>query len=483
MTYTNLEVSELAFSRPLVRSMGTFFNHLSSDREYYSRFCQAIVEAYTEVWKTLAASKAQASPDTADLIYNDRYKLLRLKASDSRSGTDGKFRFPMPTDIEAVNFLTDKIERPTIFWAQGVDFGIENWGDKPWLVLNYDPFSTAGVEITSTLNESNEVSDRFVSLWMVAPTRKIYPLTEQWGAVFDVAPITEDQRSHLLQLFKTMALGPTFIRLMIGAGRAFGHPVCEVDQEVVTSVISDCRGTAVITDKSVYRFPAAALITTDIGDVLRLGQTISSAILWYDLSSGFAPELAGLAISKTELGSAYMGGLIFPNEERDVLVTSQADKTKIQVPLDGSVEDQQTFWDEVHTRGVAGGNTLANFLDTRPNPIGEPEASNLPATLNPYKLLVSQSLCYHTTLCVLDYSQSLSNEGAQFLANWRRLMPSHQDIHAYSMMVSVTGGRLSTFSNFDSPSMGLVMLGSTGYYGIGTFSSAGGEPVIDQGAF
>jgi hypothetical protein len=416
-------------------------------------------------------------------MYNDRYRQLTINESDRRISNDGKFRFPLPADVVSICFIADKIERPAVMWAQGLDFAVEFWGGSPWLAISHDPFLTDGLEISSTLGVDNEIADRSVALWMVAAARNIYPLAEQWGTVFDVSPTTEDQRAHLLQLFKTMALGPTSIRLMIGAGRAFGHPVCEKDEETVVSVITDRRGIAVITDQSVYRFPTAASILVAAGDSLLLGQPISSAVKWYDLATGAYPDVPALAVSKTDLGAAYIGGLIFPNEYRDVLVTSQADRTKIQVELDGTQADQQTFWDEVHTRGVAGGNTLANFLDNRPNPVGEPTASNLPATLNPYQLLLSQALSHHTILCVLDYSQTLANEGSQFLANWHKLMPSHQTIHAYSLLAGTTGSLIDLFSNPSTPGMGMVMPGAIGYYGIGTSGSAGGEPIIDQGAF
>ena len=205
MTYTNLEVSELAYSKPLVRAMGTFFNHLSSDKEYYERLCQSLVEAYTEVWQIVQASSDQASPDTAGLMYNDRYRQLTINESDRRISNDGKFRFPLPADVVSICFIADKIERPAVMWAQGLDFAVEFWGGSPWLAISHDPFLTDGLEISSTLGVDNEIADRSVALWMVAAARNIYPLAEQWGTVFDVSPTTEDQRAHLLQLFKTMA--------------------------------------------------------------------------------------------------------------------------------------------------------------------------------------------------------------------------------------------------------------------------------------
>lgn len=479
MSYTNLQISELAYSRPLVRALGTFFNHLSDDRNYYSRLCQTLVEAYTEAWNVSGVLTNRMSPDTSDLVYQERYRRLTVQLSTTRMGTDNKLRVKLPDGITSAMFVADKVEYPLTFWANGVDFSEELWGDDYWLILNNNPFKS-GFEISYTLDADNTVSDQSVDLWLYAPSRPIYPLSDQWGAVFGVQTLTEDQKSYLLQLFKSMATGPSSLRLMIGAGRAFGHPVCENDQEVVKFIITDRRGKAVITDQAVYRYPSEADITVQVEDVLSIGQPISSAVQWYDLSSGEGPDIAGLAVSQTDLGQEYTGNLIFQNAELDLLVTSQADRTKVQVELGGSLEDQQTFWDEVHTRGIAGGRTLANYLDRRPNPVGEPTAADLPTTLNPYDLLVNEALRYHTVLGVLDYSQGLLNEGATFLANWRRLMPSHQNLHIFSVMAGETGSYLGIFSNPSSPPMGMAMVGLVGYYGLGSHGDAGGEPTITQ---
>lgn len=477
MTYTNLEISELAYSRPLTRALGTFFNHLSDDREYFSRLCQVLVESYTEVWSTLGVMSNQASADTADIVYRERFRKVSVYLSEARIGFDLKMRVKLPAGITSAKFVMDKLEHPLVLWVEGIDFSSEQWGDDYWLVFSTNPF-LSDFEVNTTLADDNTVANQSVELWLAYPATATYPLAEQWGEVFGLQPTTEDQKACLLQLFKSMATGPSSIRLMIGTGRAYGHPVCEKDQEIVAYVITDRRGKAVITDQSVYRFPLEAEILVEANDVLSLGQPISSAIQWYDLTSGVGPDIDGLAISAAELGSEYQSDLIFPNEDKEMLVTSQADKTKVQVELGGNLEDQQTFWDEVHTRGVAGGRTLANFLDTRPNPVGEPTSSDLPTTMNPYELLVSQALCYHTVLGVLDYSQGLLNSGSLFLARWQKLMPSHQAIHVLSILAGDTGSFMNIFSNPSDPQMGLVMSGDVGYYGIGPYSSAAGEPEI-----
>lgn len=481
MNYSSSEMTDRQYSKPLVAALGTYYSSLAEDKQYYSGLCRSLVAGFAEPWRLLEAVKAAAAPELADTEFQwQRWKLSIIRSSLVH-WLDGTWRTKLPEGVTSASFLGSLPSLREALSVRGVGFEIVQQGSDYWLSFESDPFVGGDFEIANVIDDANEVVDERIEVWLAEVGSGIYPLEANWGAVFGIASRTESARSLLLNLLKGFGSGPSSQLLQIGAGRAFGHPVCEVDQEVVELVSRDRRGWFVVTTSSVYRFPEEAEIDVETGDVLRLGQPISTAVRWYDLSRGIVPDLPGLAVGRRDLGSNYSGGLVFPNELKELLVTSQADRTKVSVELGGSETDQTTFWDEVHTRGVAGGVTLANHLDIRPNPVGEPAASNLPPELNPYTFLVSEALRYHTVIVELDYTQRLNYEGAVFLSRWRDAIPSHQTIHSHAHM-GVEDSIVSFIEEPDSGlGMGLVMSVEGGYYGLGTSTADGGNPVITEG--
>lgn len=481
-SYRSDEISERDYARPLVPALGTYFASLADDKQYYEGLCRSLVAGFVEPWRLIEASRRTAAPDQADVEFVWQRRLLKLNQADKVQWFDGTFRFPMPTDVTSARFIGSSASLREALFFRGIDFEIVQQGESFWLSFVKDPFLDDRFTVESELAADNTVSGTAIRLWLAEAGSGIRPLEQNWSLAFGMTARSETDRSFLSQLFLGLGSGPAAAFMQIGAGRAFGHPVCEIDGETVEDVTRDRRGVLVVTDQSAYRYPDEAEIIVSVGDTLRLGQPISSAVRWYDLARGAVPDLPGLAVGSRDLGVGYHGGLIFPNERKELLVTSQADRTKVSVELGGSEEDQTLFWDEVHTRGVAGGTTLANYLDVRPNPVGEPTAFNLPTELNPYEFFVSEVLRYHTTIVDLDYSQNLSCQGAVFLSRWKEALPAHQAIHSFSRM-SVEDHTVDVIVELgEEPMMGLAMSVEGGYYALGTQTSAGGSPVIAQEA-
>jgi hypothetical protein len=479
MTYSPREVTVEMYARPLLEALGTYFSHFSSESEVYATLCEAIVSAFQEPWTILEQQRTLANVDDAPLV--SRRPLYRLAAKESESTRDSsnRRRVLLPDGITGAAFVTDKPLAETVILTEGVNFDSVEWSGDNWLVFTSDPFTNGDFETSSILDADNEVADTEVVLWLRMVETDVLPAESQWGTQFRMTIRTEADRKAVSQLTTAFSTGPSFSAMVIGAGRAFGHPVCEKHGEVVEDIAVTRRGQLVVTDQSAYLFPDEAEIIVSIGDTLSLCQPISSAVTFYDTTRNVVPDLPGWAVSNKELGSNYEGSLVFVNEERDVIVTSTADRTKINVELGGSLADQETFWSEVHTRGMAGERTLANYLDTRPNPVGEPTSADLPATLNTYNLLFSESFIYAAAIAVLDFSQNLAYNGAAFMAAWRKALPSHQTIMSYCLMSA--SSYMYSAAIGGEPSAGMVMLVEGGYYGIGPYSSAGGQPVIAQG--
>jgi hypothetical protein len=378
--YRSDEISERDYARPLVPALGTYFATLAEDKQYYEGLCRGLVAGFVEPWRLIESSKQSADPNQADVEFQWQRRLAKLSQADKVRWFDNTIRFPMPADVTSAQFIGSSASLREALFFRGIDFEIVQQSDSFWLSFAQDPFLDSRFTVESELAEDNTISNSVIRLWLAEAGSGIYPLEQNWAAAFGMQARSEADRAFLQQLFLGLGSGPAASFMQIGAGRAFGHPVCEIDGETVEDVAHDRRGWLVVTDQSAYRYPEEAEIIVATGDALRLGQPLSSAVRWYDLARGAVPDLPGLAVSSHDLGAGYHGGLVFPNERKELLVTSQADRTKVSVELGGSEEDQTLFWDEVHTRGVAGGVTLANYLDVRPNPVGEPTAYNLPTT-------------------------------------------------------------------------------------------------------
>jgi hypothetical protein len=108
-------------------------------------------------------------------------------------------------------------------------------------------------------------------------------------------------------------------------------------------------------------------------------------------------DITGISLSKGYLGGEFLGELHFPNKsvvlERVVNSDGRVDCT---FDIKGHPNDVEHFWELAHQRGVEGGFTLANYLDLRANPAGDPAAYDLPTHINPMIFVLRHFLQYNT---------------------------------------------------------------------------------------
>jgi hypothetical protein len=104
----------------------------------------------------------------------------------------------------------------------------------------------------------------------------------------------------------------------------------------------------------------------------------------------------GISLGPQFLSGNYLSTLFFVDKE--VPLVYELDSTgraKVSFELGGFPGDVEQYWDDVHARGISMGFTLANYLDKRANPFGDPKASDLPAYVNPMKLVLRHLLGYN----------------------------------------------------------------------------------------
>jgi len=235
-----------------------------------------------------------------------------------------------------------------------------------------------------------------------------------------------------------------------------GIPVTVDPREVVEEVRYDNHGLFVATDRNVYRFGHQADAIVNVGQELPAGSylirgfdvsefytsntyisatdtqpticcatpakilsTVNDEELITEAGENIALSLAeiscrlprrdisALALDSGFLSACFYGDLVFENKEvpLEVDTAHPLGFTYVKFGLGGLPADVERFFDELHARGVQAATqqtdpcvpgrrrgTLAQLLDRRAQPDGQPTAEHLPRTINPLKFLVENVL-------------------------------------------------------------------------------------------
>jgi hypothetical protein len=150
--------------------------------------------------------------------------------------------------------------------------------------------------------------------------------------------------------------------------------------------------------------------------------------------------LNSLALDNNFLAACFYGDLVFENKELPLRVNSThpSGYTFVSFPVRGIPADVDNFFAEIHARGVEAAQnsaaepcppgvkkyTLAHYLDTRANPLSEPDASHLPATINPLRFIVENALRNNLFVVKINTAALGQNRlGLYNIRQVRRLLP------------------------------------------------------------
>lgn len=167
-------------------------------------------------------------------------------------------------------------------------------------------------------------------------------------------------------------------------------PRVAADGEVVEEVYDDGRFQLVITDQHVYRLPRGITLLVDPGDTLTAGQVLCKA--WELLSPPhrtIPADLSEIVLPGNWLDPSLGGPLTFVNDDKTLSLSTVSGYTKLTWSMPDDPGDVSDFFTLLHTRGVAAGACLANYLDLRPaGQTTQPGADELPSTINPLEILL-----------------------------------------------------------------------------------------------
>jgi hypothetical protein len=332
--------------------------------------------------------------------------------------------FPAPDGLVDCTYIFNRITQPSLSLIRGPDFLIDT--DNQVVVFKDNPFENSNVAAREVYVDG-QVTDREVSLWMFRPGFDRSDIYTQFGYPlrFELDS-TESYRNAVNALWDGLikGTGSQDVQETIAA-------ICDVPlvQGTETVEVIQDEGThlSIVTDQRAYRFNANATAIVSVGDTVRPGDQLTNAVRIYEFGHGAVPaDLQAITLGPGFLPEGYYDGLTFHNKDVDLVVDTTGVFTKVSFEIGGWPGDIEKFWDDFHDKGVAAGQTLAQLLDQRVNKVGEPGASNLPATVNPLEFLAENVLRNNAFIVKIGYNRLGPDAvSIQHLRQLRRLIPPH----------------------------------------------------------
>jgi len=300
------------------------------------------------------------------------------------TGPRTAFRWPIPADWAQVPVIANRTADAGVLWVQGTDYTI-----LPGIIeFAVNPFATG------LFSEVVTDADTELTVWAYRPGVDARDVYRKFGyAIGANLESTEQARNAVNAVYDALVEGSTTRSLVELISAATDAPVVLTDGEVVERIESTDTDLWVVTDVNAYRCAAAAEAVVAVGDILNIGDPVCDAFSLSSFKGGRVPaDLRAIAVGEGFLGEGFLGSVVFLNENAAWTLETVSGRTKLSFPVYGAPGNHDLFWELTHAAGIASGQTLADLLDQRPEPDGEPTALALPTTVNPAEFLAANVL-------------------------------------------------------------------------------------------
>ena len=397
---------------------------------------------HTELWVPIVLRKSQRNSVLTNLPRFDRTKgsFDDELVFDSASG-QAFYAFPKPEKLVSAGQIFNKLIYPTLALSENVDYAFD--AERNAIVFATDPFDSPNV-IKKGIYDSSSLVDEEIVLWAFQGQYDYEYVFTQFGYALGMRLKTSQGFKDLMNaVFSGLVNGgATAADLDLAFSAICGVPVSLEPNEIVEVAARDAHGTLIVTDKHVYRFKEDAAPVVAVGDTLLAGSRLVDAVEIIELADGQIPEsISALALDAGFLSACFYGDLVFENKEVPLEVNTDhpTGYTFVKFGLGGFPADAEQFFEELHARGVCDAKcetgpcyphkrrgTLAQLLDTRAQPDGEPTEKYLPRTINPLKFIVENVLRNNVFLVHIKGAQLGQNRlGLYNIRHLRQLLPPH----------------------------------------------------------
>lgn len=201
-------------------------------------------------------------------------------------------------------------------------------------------------------------------------------------------------------------------------------PIAAADGRVLYAARDDDRP-VVVTESDCYLLGRNA-VAPSAGTALHAGEFVGDAVAVHHLRNGIPAWLSALVLPRGFFPPGLCdGGIGFENREVPLEVGGLREGRRfVRFDVLAAANDRIRFFDRMHANGVNADGGLATLLDARPNPVDEPTAASLPATVNPLGLATAMALRGNLLLIRLRPDAFGPNAaGTSHLRLIRRLVP------------------------------------------------------------
>jgi hypothetical protein len=442
--------SVLDLPNVLISALGSFWSTTYLGAELVEALCAAKLAAHTQTWQDGQELIDAVSRFNVDVLHTENWYELTLRASDVNDqqfpslkfGETGHaftevgpdqfgqqidrkvYAWPLPEGLTTVPLIFNRLTSSSLTLTLGIDYQIQDG----YLVFRDNPFDNALIPQT-TLFIDNEPADQQLSLFLFKGQFDHQAVYQQFGYVLGLQlPSSQAYKDLVNALFDALVLGSTSGVLLAALSAVTGIPTA-IGDETVQMIVEEVTRTLVITDQRVYSFDPSATVTVAVGQSVHQGDMLTDAMQLFEFNRGQCPaadQLSALTLGKGFLLSGFYADLSFENADTPLIVTTDPDGyTKISWAMTGWPGDPDRFFDELHARGRASGQTLAYLLDQRPAAVrdGEPAAGALPATINPLQFLCQNVLRTHFIVVKIKATAATGGAGTNAAKFLSRIIP------------------------------------------------------------
>ena len=379
--------------------------HVEELADAFSRFSAPVLQRRR--WVRLRLRESDRNSDEASLLRYDGSAGYH-PATPYQYGvpfTGARPTWAAPPNLRSLPLLANRMTSPSATLVEGVDYALERGAIR----FREDPFRNSAIPKQEIRDVQGEVVDRQISLWGWQAGFDEQALYKQYGYVFGLQLESSRRYRDLLNALYDMLIEGTTVRSLGRLFEALLDAPLARGGETVERIVREPSRTWVITDREAYRASANAQIPVSEGDTLSEGDALTGALSFFDLQRGGCPDpdrLARLALGPGLLAAGFYQDLVFPNESVP-LETFRDDEGDLGVrwELQGFPGDVDRFFDLLHARGKASGQTMANLLDTRADPATETQPEHLPDTINPMEFLCRNVFRHQALLAFVDPTQ------------------------------------------------------------------------------
>lgn len=296
--------------------------------------------------------------------------------------------FPLLAQLTEIGLLVDAPETPTRCWFPGIDFTLE--ADR--ILFRENPFDDASL-VTEVIWSEGRPTDREIRLWAVGASDDQLDVQTRYGFVTGfLGPSTAAYRRFVNSVWDAWTRGTSLDAVQRVVSALADSPVASEPQTVLELAVEG-EYRLVVTDREVHRVPMTAGLLVSIGDSLYAGQPITDAATVIRVTGARSVAgLRGLSLDSGWLAPGFYDAISFENQSVPTSIGTRDGRLTVEFPLGGWPGDVERFWELMHERGIAAGQTLADLLDPRAEPDGPPFPSAMPATMNPLTFLADNVL-------------------------------------------------------------------------------------------